>query len=142
MGERFVKYLHLKGITQRKLAELSCVSPSLISRFCSGGNIQSDKLLKIIQCCDDLSLDWLFYDTGDMIRRRGDTINLGVFAGADVNDSVVVHDSKNVHVNGKPEKGTAELLAEKDRLIAIKDRTITERDATIERLHSLLLAGK
>ena len=68
MNARFVQYLGFKGMSQSELSELSCVPKSTVSRFCAGHAIGSDKLLKMLQVCDDLSLEWLMYNTGDMIR--------------------------------------------------------------------------
>ena len=135
MHKRFSQYLRLKGVSYRSLAELSCVSLSSISRFCTGTPISSDKLLKLLQCCDDLSLEWLFYGTGEMIRagKNNNTFNVGAFAGSEISsgDSVFVKNATGVHV----ERGESRTLLE---LVAEKDRIISERDATITELHRLL----
>ena len=142
MEDRFVKYLRFKDITQKKLSELSSVTESTISRFCKGGNISSDKFLKLLQCCDDLSLEWLFYGTGEMIRSCGNNItnNYGAFSGSDIvtDDSVLVKNSKDVRVNKPKDKSFMIAISEKDRIIAEKDRIISERDKTIQHLYSLL----
>lgn len=143
LGERFSQYLGFKGISQKKLSELSCVSESTVSRFCKGGVIASDKLLKMIKACDDLSLEWFFYGTGEMIRTRDNyvTNNYGVFSGSDIvtDDSVLVKNSQGVRVNPAG-KSLLNSLADKDRIIAEKDRIISERDETIKQLISKLLA--
>lgn len=134
MHKRFSQYLRLKGVSYRSLAELSCVSLSSISRFCTGTPISSDKLLKLLQCCDDLSLEWLFYGSGDMLRAgKNNMYNVGAFAGSEISsgDSVFVKNASGVHV----ERGESRTLLE---LIAEKDRIISERDATITELHRLL----
>ena len=142
MEDRFVKYLRFKDITQKKLSELSSVTESAISRFCKGGNISSDKFLKLLQCCEDLSLEWLFYGTGEMIRSCNNSItnNYGAFSGSDIvtDDSVLVKNSKDVRVNTPKDKSYINLIAQKDRIIAEKDRIISERDKTIQHLYSLL----
>lgn len=135
MYERFLQYIHTKKLSQRKLSELSCVSASTVSRFCSGLSIVSDKLLKLLQVCDDLSLEWLFYGSGEMLRRgEGSTYNVGTFAGADAvsKDSVVVGDSKGACV----QQGSS--FADLQKLLLEKDRVISERDRTISELHRLL----
>lgn len=143
MNERFLQYIRLKGLSQRRLSDLSCVSVSTISRFCSGGTISSDKLQKLLQVCDDLSLEWLFFDSGSMMRSRGGmTVNMGAYAGADVlnDESVTVRDSSGVHVERSASGVRSEALAAKDAVIAERDRVISERDATIGRLQELLLS--
>lgn len=137
MGERFFEYLRFKGLSQKKVSELSCVSTSMISRFCKGGAIASDKLLRILQVCDDLSLEWLFYDTGKMIRSGVDSVtnNYGKYAGAEVTkDSVLVQHSRDVHVKQLASSESQAVIMEKDRLILEKDRIISERDRTIKEL--------
>ena len=138
MHERFATYLEYKRLSVRKVSELSCVSASTISRFCAGKEIGSDKLLKILQVCDDLSLEWFFYGTGEMIRSCGEgvTVNMGTFAGADVNnsDGVLVNGSRQVSVKPEGVRYYQKMLEEKDRVIASKDRVISERDSMIRDL--------
>lgn len=141
MNERFSQYLRIKGLSMRRLSELSGVSVSVISRFCGGSSISTDKLLRLLQVCDDLSLEWLFYSTGEMIRKcDGATVNVGSFAGADVaqDNSVVVKNSNGVNVNPSSKENSLALV-EKDRIILEKDRIISERDATIQELLKKLL---
>ena len=69
--------------------------------FCSGGAITSDRLQRILHVCDDLSLEWFFFGTGDMFRSRGGdtTYNYGKYAGADiVRDKGVMVKSDSVHL--------------------------------------------
>ncbi len=142
MGGRFFEYLRIKGISQKKLSELSHVSPSLVSRFCSGGNISSDNLQKLLFACDDLSLYWLFFGTGDMFRsREGVTVNMGSFAGAEMatNDSLIVKNSSGARVQkSSTDRALVESLMKKDELIAEKDRIISQRDETISNLYRAL----
>lgn len=134
MYERFLQYLRKKNISQSKLSELSGVSSATVSRFCGGAAIGSDKLLRLIQCCDDLSLEWFFYGTGTMIRSAGSvTYNNGAFAGSTSRDSVMVSDSAGAQVRAGSPSELLSLLAEKDRVISERDRTITE-------LHRLLVS--
>lgn len=145
MNVRFSQYLRTKGITQHKLSELSCVPASTISRFLSGRPVGSDSLVKLLQVCDDLSLEWLFFGSGQMFRSRdGVTVNMGAFAGADVasgGDLTMIRESPGAAVRGSGEAygGSFASLKEKDRVIAERDRAISERDALVSRLYALLL---
>ena len=143
MGERLAEYLRFKGISQKKISKLSCVSESTISRFCAGGIITSDKLLRLLQVCDDLSLEWFFYETGEMIRRRGGDVtnNFGMYAGSVSGSSTNIHGSRNVRVNAVCDLRYSEMVMEKDRIILEKDKVIGERDATISRLLEGLRKG-
>lgn len=141
--ERFNAYLQAKGFTQRSISKLSCVNVATVNRFCSGNSIGSDSLVKILQVCDDLSLDFLFYGTGEMLRKFGGggnvTNNYGAYAGADfqADDSVFVGGSKNVRFQmGGYFKDLVKALADKDSVIAQRDRTISERDLHIRELLS------
>ncbi|MBR1637407.1 MAG: helix-turn-helix transcriptional regulator [Bacteroidales bacterium] len=132
MHKRFFEYLTAKGLTAQKISELSCVSKSTVSRFCAGRAIGSDNLLRILQVCDDLSLEWFFYGTGQMLRGRdGITMNMGQYAGAEVasENGVIVKDSTNVKV--RTSYDLHELLAEKDRIIMKKDSLIMELQSRI-----------
>lgn len=137
MNGRFVVYLKSKGLSQKEISELSCVSAATVSRFCSGSPISSDKLLRLLQVCDDLSLEWLFFGTGDMVRSRSCdsyTFNMGSFSGSDISHdhSVNIRSSSGAQVGALSRKDVDLLLAEKDRVIS-------ERDATIGRLNELLV---
>ena len=137
MNQRFVAYLKFKELSQKDVSSLSCVSAATVSRFCSGSPIASDKLLRLLQVCDDLSLEWFFFGTGEMLRRRdcdSYTFNMGSFSGSDLSTdkSVSVHSSPGARVGEFMDKDFGALLAEKDRVIS-------ERDATIGRLNELLL---
>lgn len=137
MNGRFVVYLKSKGLSQKEISELSCVSAATVSRFCSGSPISSDKLLRLLQVCDDLSLEWLFFGTGDMVRSRSCdsyTFNMGSFSGSDIS-----HDH-SVNIRSSPGAQVGALSrADVDLLLAEKDRVISERDATIGRLNELLV---
>ena len=137
MNGRFVVYLKSKGISQKEISELSCVSAATVSRFCSGSPISSDKLLRLLQVCDDLSLEWFFFGTGDMVRRRtcdSYTFNMGSYSGSDMSQdhSVNIRSSPGAQVGDLSRKDVDLLLAEKDRVIS-------ERDATISKLNELLV---
>ena len=137
MNGRFVVYLKSKGLSQKEISELSCVSAATVSRFCSGSPISSDKLLRLLQVCDDLSLEWLFFGTGDMVRSRSCdsyTFNMGSFSGSDIS-----HDH-SVNIRSSPGAQVGALSrTDVDLLLAEKDRVISERDATIGRLNELLV---
>lgn len=137
MNGRFVVYLKSKGLSQKEISELSCVSASTVSRFCSGSPISSDKLLRLLQVCDDLSLDWLFFGTGDMVRSRtcdSYSFNMGSFSGSDIS-----HDhSVNIRSSPGAQVGALSRM-DVDLLLAEKDRVISERDATIGKLNELLV---
>ena len=120
MHERFLLYIRTKGLTQKRLSELSGVSTSMISRFCAGSPISSDKLVSLLHVCDDLSLDWLFFSCGAMLREASFGSGMGKDAAGD-------------------DGYFSSLIAEKDRIIAQKDRVIQERDETIRRLYERLL---
>ena len=137
MNGRFVVYLKSKGLSQKEISELSCVSAATVSRFCSGSPITSDKLLRLLQVCDDLSLEWLFFGTGDMVRSRSCdsyTFNMGSYSGSDISNdhSVNIRSSPGAQVGALTRKDVDLLLAEKDRVIS-------ERDVTIGKLNELLV---
>lgn len=141
MNARFFQYLRAKKLSQKTLADLSCVPPSTISRFLAGHPIASDKLLKLLNVCDDLNLSWLFFNSGEMLKTEGNvTYNLGKYSGIEMNGS-----PRNVKVGDVKGHGTGEVsllrrqLQEKDRIIAEKDAVIGRRDETIERLQSRLM---
>lgn len=141
MNERFVQYLAVKKLTIRALSDLSGISVSTISRFCTGKEIGSGKLLRMLQVCDDLSLEWFFYGTGEMIRKCDSiTYNLGQYAGADVTnkDSVMINGSRQVKVQTGSPDYYVKMLAEKDKMIASRDAIISQRDKTISDLISKL----
>lgn len=146
MNERFLRYIRSKGLSQNKIADLSCLAASVVNRFCRGASISSDNLLRILQVCDDLSLEWFFFGTGDMIKKHDMiNINMSPFAGADIANghATVVHGSSRVKVS--EEAAARDFLAElaaKDRVIAERDAVIQERDRTISELNSLLLKAQ
>lgn len=142
MNNRFLQYIRYKHLTQKKISELSCVSESMVSRFCQGNSIASDKLQKMLQVCDDLSLEWLFFGSGDMLRSRDSvTFNVGAFSGSDfaTGDSVLVKNSKGINVERQSDKSFLSALSEKDRVISEKDRIISEKDCLILRLQEMLV---
>lgn len=143
MGERFYLYLRYKGLTQKQVSELSGIVESVISRFCHGGIITSDKLQRLLDVCDDLSLEWLFYNSGEMIRKCDGNItyNMGAFAGADVvtDGSTQVKNCPGAKVGARQIKDYVAALDEKDRIISEKDAIISERDRTIGELQKRLL---
>lgn len=145
MHRRFLQYIRLKGFSQRRISELSKVSVSSVSRFCSGQPISSDKLVKLLRICEDLSLEWLFYGSGDMLLNSGvSQFGLGAFVGAGVvaEDSSFVSDSPGAHVVLTPSIAVNRALAEKDRIIAERDLVISRRDQTILELNRLLLESR
>lgn len=109
MNTRLSIYLSIKHITQARLATITGVSKSTISHFLNGHPITSDNLQRIIQSCKDLSLEWLFFGVGTMLK--GDNYD---------NDFQTQ-------------------IAEKDRIISARDETISKKDATICRMQELLL---
>jgi len=111
INKRVAQYLRLKDITLRQLSAMSGVSGSTISRFCNGGAISSNHLQHILQVCDDLSLDWLFYGKGPMLKSEAGT------------EAIPGEDTLLM-----------EALAEKDRVISERDKVISERDQTIREL--------
>lgn len=141
MNKRFFEYLRVKKVSQRSLSKLTGIAPSVISRFCSGNSISSDKLQRLVQACEDLSLEWLFYGNGEMIRTHGDTItyNTGKYAGSDVvqDGGVMVKGSK--HVSVSPGGEISPDCKAKDDIIAERDRTISERDAVIAKKDAYIL---
>lgn len=132
MGGRFLKYLQATGRTQLSLSRETGVAASILSRFCSGGVITSDNLCRLVEGCPDLSLDWLFFGSGPMLRSAScpDVVSDG---------SVLVKDANGVTVSNGPGGVLIDAIQEKDRVISEKDRVISERDITIQRLHELLL---
>ncbi len=141
MGERFLQYLRVKGISQKTISSLAGVQTSLVSRFCSGGNINSDSLLRLVQACDDLSLYWLFFGSGEMFRSHAGTVinNHGTIAGSDLSqDTVNITNSENISVGDSVNAELFNLLHKKDLLISEKDSVISKRDETIHYLYELL----
>ena len=139
MNKRFVTYLKAKGISQKEISDLSSVSAATVSRFCAGSPILSDKLLRLLQVCDDLSLDWLFFGTGDMIRSRSCasyTFNMGSYSGSEISHdhSVNIRSSPGAQVGALSRKDVDLQLAEKDRVISDRDMTIGKLNAYILQL--------
>lgn len=121
MGSRFLEYLRFKGISQKRVSVLSGVTESTVSRFCCGQVISSDKLMKIIEPFTDLSLEWLFFGRGPMLRK--------VLVVDELEDYVVQSESMDKGVNQKFDY--VGLLRSKDLLILEKDRLISEKDRII-----------
>ena len=115
----------------------------MVSRFCCGQSIASDKLLSILQVCDDLSLEWLFYGHGSMIRDSRVTVNnYGKYAGADVakENSLFIKNPCCLPVQDiVSDQRYFSLINEKDRIISEKDKLIVEKDATIQSLLAKLV---
>ena len=146
MNSRFVRYLGFKGLTQSELSDLSGVPKSTVSRFCAGQPVGSDKLLRMLQVCDDLSLEWLMFNTGDMLRSCEGNIHIvnnnGAYSGSDIakDNSNIIKNSSGVSVGGFSEgRELLDMILEKDKLIAGKDEVISERDRTISLLQQMLL---
>lgn len=142
MNKRFKKYLGLRQITQKEMASLSGISEMQISRFCNNNIITVKTLLKLLSACDDLSLDYLFFGYGEVLKQKaGDiTVNYGSIhnnnnrnEGAGDN-SIVIKTSSKDNFHSTDSATLHHLLNEKEKLIAEKDRIISERDATIGRL--------
>lgn len=140
MNKRFKKYLGLRQITQKEMASLSGVSEMQISRFCNNNIITVKTLLKLLSACDDLSLDYLFFGYGEVLKQKdGDiTVNYGSIHNSrneSIGDnSIVVKNSSKNNFPSAEYINLHQLLNEKEKLIAEKDRIISERDATIGRL--------
>lgn len=139
MNKRFKKYLGLRQITQKEMASLSGVSEMQISRFCNNNIITVKTLLKLLSACDDLSLDYLFFGYGEVLKQKaGDiTVNYGSIHNSrneGAGDKVVVRNSSKNNFPSAECINLHQLLNEKEKLIAEKDRIISERDATIGRL--------
>jgi transcriptional regulator with XRE-family HTH domain len=137
MNDRFALYVKRKKLTLKGLSELSGVSLSTIGRFCNGGIINSDNLLRLLHVCDDLSLEWLFFGTGGMFRTHGHITNnnYAAFAGSEVNNSGII----DVGPDGsKTSPVTESVLREKERVISEKDDIIMEKDRVILRLSTFI----
>ncbi len=135
MNKRFKKYLGLRQITQKEMASLSGLSEMQISRFCNNNIITVNALLKLLSACDDLSLDFLFFGYGSILKTKNSdvTYNYGNIQNnhsEDIsNNSIFTEDSSQ-----KQKLDFLQILHEKEKLLAEKDRIISERDATISRL--------
>ena len=72
--EYFIEY---KGLTKYAVEKKLGWSKNSIS---SSGAMKSDRLVKLINLFDDLSLDWLLRDEGPMLREMGtkDRVEAGV----------------------------------------------------------------
>lgn len=135
MKQRFSQYLRNKSLSLNKLSEISGVSVSTISRFCRGGVIGSDNLLAILQACDDLSLEWLFFGLGPMYRpSRNSESSVGNHF-----DKLIGNGSYLSIRNIYEDKNFLAVVAEMDHIISEKDRTIHDRDMTITNLQHMLL---
>lgn len=125
MHERLSTYLHLKKMSQAQLARIAGVSPTVVSRLCSGENIASNSFLYILRNCPDLNLDWLIYGTGNMLRDKDcSNLNIETFAGAETGtaglDRATVDDKRRI--------------SELEQLVMEKDKVISERDSAIKAL--------
>lgn len=135
MNKRFKKYLALRGITQKEMSTLSGVSEMSISRFCSNDKISVRTLVKLLSACDDLSLDYLFFGYGSILKKtEGHTTNYGTINNNEQND--IIGDNAYVMKTTTVNQDTypRDLISEKDRIITECHRIISERDATISQL--------
>jgi len=124
MNKRFLQYLRVRSISQARLAELSGVSISTISRFCRGGAIGTNNLVLLLKACENLSLDWLFFERGPMLKDAGGPAGGNLLAGGRILE----------------DRDVPGVISELLRATSDRDRVIHDRDATITELHRLLLA--
>lgn len=147
MHNRFKQYLRIKVISQKEIAEQAGVSAMLVSRFCKTGSTSLANFCKLLSVCNDLSLDYLFFGVGSILREgRGVTVNCGSVSGTFNNNSsgdnslinqnsTVGQDVKAGNISQDNDSSNKDkLIMEKDRIIAQKDKIISERDDTITRL--------
>ena len=141
ISSRFKLYLAHKSLSQREIASMCGLTPATVSRFCSGKAIQSDKLQQLLNVCDDLSLEYLFFGYGEMFKKDCGTYNI-VQGDTIINNSGDSILDKSVSVrNGSGSVGVGaeedpRKVAELQRIIAQKDKVISERDRMISDLLS------
>lgn len=140
MEKRFKQYLGVKMVTQKQVAKESGISISSMSHFMKTGAISLDNFRKIMQVCQDLSLDYLFYGYGPMMKESsGITVNCGTNSGTINNNSPKDNSVAVNNMSGRSKiqfqsELTPELMSliqEKDHIIMEKDKVITKRDETI-----------
>lgn len=114
---------------------MSGLSEMQVSKFCKNGNITVKALLRLISACDDLSLDFLFFGYGEILKKKdGMTINYGTVNNHEQND--IVGNNSTV-IKSTLQGGSIdswELILEKDRIIQENYNVISLRDASISKL--------
>ncbi len=68
INKKLLQYAEHKGISQRKFTASLDLSEGVLRR---GKNIGSGYLIRIREKYPDLSMDWLLFDEGGMIKREG-----------------------------------------------------------------------
>ena len=144
---RFKQYLGVKMLTQKEVAKMSELSENQVSRFCKDGSISVINLQKMLQVCGDLSLEYLFFGYGPMIKEQGNvTVNYGPtnnHTQFDNGTMVVRSGNDNVSAQrGRCERmkdGDGSAMSEKERIILMKDEIITRRDETISSLNETII---
>lgn len=67
--EKILLYLDSKGVRKNEVFESIGLAPSNFKGAAKTSALGSDKLVKILTLCPDLSVDWLLFDKGEMIKR-------------------------------------------------------------------------
>lgn len=121
---RFKQYLGIKMLSQKEIARLSGLTENQVSRFCKDGNMTVDNLQKLLQVCNDISLEFLFFGDGDVLKKMS-------------NSTSTESDSKNMDnkdlqfVPRDTARSMCWALSERDDTIGSRDNALTKRDATI-----------
>lgn len=65
--DKILQYLNLKGVTRYKFYKETGITRGILDQK---NGITEDNLLKFINYAQDISLDWLFLDSGSMLTLR------------------------------------------------------------------------
>ena len=66
--ERFIKYLHAQGISQKHIARLLGVKPQTINNQILRSGVSADVLCRLLDATPSLSAEWLMRGEGPMMR--------------------------------------------------------------------------
>ena len=107
----------------KKISSKSCLLYPRLKRWACRRRFIVKTLVKLLSACDDLSLDFLFFGYGEIIKSKGNTT---------INYSDIHNDKRNIIGDTVKTKNNPD--TDMLRLLEEKDRTISERDQTIGRL--------
>lgn len=149
--ERMFQYFEKQGVDISDLERKIGISIGYLKKSQQrNGSLGSNIVEKIVQNCPDLSLDWLFTGTGDMIKINAKNIQIAIgdraqLAGT-VKGNVQSRDRglDNSEANTLKEKISSlnkELSLSEDKL-SLKDAIIRSKDEIIEMLKDQLKKTK
>ena len=65
--EKILQYLNIKGVTKYKFYKETGITRGILDQK---NGITEDNLLKFINYAQDISLEWLFFESGEMLTLR------------------------------------------------------------------------